>query len=90
LATEIRFSPPVGIYFGRPGQTRIVSSLREAAECMMSGKWPDISGAAFERALRTFVDATEGRESAEQARADFVQAVRESGILAERDDLRPH
>ena len=64
----ISFEPPVGIYFGKPGQTRVVGSLGEAGECLMSDSWPDHSGVAFKKALITLIAVAEGCASANKGR----------------------
>jgi hypothetical protein len=78
------FEPPVGIYFGKMGQTCMVNSLREAAECLMSDRWPSHSGEAFEDALLTLIAVSEGRKPIARAREAFVEAAKEAGILVER------
>jgi hypothetical protein len=82
--TEMIFEPPVGIYFGKMGQTRAVRSVQEAAECLINERWPSHSGEAFEGALLALIAASEGRKNAAQARDAFAEAAREAGILVER------
>ena len=79
--TEIVFEPPVGIYLGKMGQTRAVGTAREAAECLVSERWPSHSGDAFEGALLTLIAASEGRKDAAEAREAFAEAAREAGSL---------
>lgn len=81
---RIIFEPPVGIYFGKVGRIRIVNSLQDAAECLMSERWPGLRGAAFEKAILTLIAASEGCINADQARQAFANAAAEAGILVDR------
>ncbi|GLS28419.1 Protein of unknown function [Mesorhizobium albiziae] len=78
----IVFEPPVGIYLGI-GQIRVVNSLQDAAECLMSEKWPGLRGAAFEKATLILIAASAGFKNADQARQAFASAAVEAGILVD-------
>lgn len=77
-----RFAP-VSIALGRIGLTRIVTSVREAAECILSDEWPRRHGKADTAARKALLGAMEGKVSAEDARAAFEQAAKDAGILME-------
>jgi Protein of unknown function (DUF982) len=81
---NLAIEPPVGVYFGKMGRIRVVSSSREAAECLMSERWPSHTGEAIEVAILTLIAVSEGRKDAAQARQAFAEAAREAGILVER------
>jgi hypothetical protein len=80
--TSVHFHPPVSIRFGRqPRNTRNITSAREAAECLMSDRWPVRNGPALEHAARALAELENGLVSAKEARGAFLEAAREAGIL---------
>ena len=79
----IGFEPPVGILLGRPGQRRAVSSLREAADCLMNPDWPERGSDAFHTAFVALIAASDGLVDADKARLAFAEAAKEAGILVE-------
>jgi hypothetical protein len=77
----VRFDPPVSIELGKNGKILNVGSVREASACLLSSRWPNVAGRAFEQALVDLLDAKEGRKSAKEARDSFVDAAKEAHIL---------
>ncbi len=80
-----RFAP-VPIALGRLGTTRMVTSAREAAECLLSEDWPALRGEAARNARETLLAALEGNASGDEARAAFERAAQAAGII--RANLR--
>jgi hypothetical protein len=78
------FEPPVGIYFGPPGQILLVISVGEARACLSSARWPDHRSEDFKRAMWCITAALEERCDAELARVAFKEAARAAGILADQ------
>jgi uncharacterized protein DUF982 len=63
------------------GQLRTVTSVREAAECLVEG-WPTQGrGAHYRRAVQTCHAALEGTTTAASVRNAFIRAALEAGIL---------
>jgi hypothetical protein len=83
MATVL-FEPPIGIYFGGPQQIVLVCSVRDAAACLSSGKWPDRRSEDFKRAMWCITAALEERCDANLARVAFKEAARAAGILADQ------
>jgi hypothetical protein len=77
------FEPPVGIYFGQPGQILLVNSANEAEGCLMSREWPDRLSEDFKRAMSCITAAREGHTDANMAQVAFREAARAAGILAD-------
>ncbi len=84
LMATVHFEPPVGIYFGPPGQILLVSTAREAGACLLSGAWPDRHSEDFKRAMWCITAALEGRSDAKLARVAFKEAFRAAGILVDQ------
>ena len=80
----VHFEPPVGIYFGPPGQILLVGIAREAGACLLSGAWPDRHSEDFKRAMWCITAALEGRSDAKLARVAFKEASRAAGILVDQ------
>ena len=59
---------------------RVVRSARDAVECLMTS-WPQEKGPAFKLARKQCLGAAEGGGSNVNARAAFVNAADEAGIL---------
>ena len=76
--------PPVPIEFGRIGLIRNVTSAREAAECMLSERWPGDGGAIDRDARTALLAAMESTGEVSTARERFRTAAEAAGILVER------
>lgn len=70
----------VRIEEGRTGQIRHVSSIEEAAECLM-GRWPIREGRTLEAAKAAILAAYDGVGDVQAARDAFAAAAAEAGIL---------
>jgi hypothetical protein len=68
--------------FGRTGMVRVVSSVEEAAECLLSDKWPK-KGAAHRAAREALLKVMSGSEPASFGREAFRAAAVEAGIYLE-------
>jgi hypothetical protein len=79
------FHPEVTILLGR--DRRNVNSLEQAAEILMSDRWP-VHGRMCERAAVKLIQALEGEATPDEARQAFREAAEEAGILI-GDDNRP-
>lgn len=77
-----RFAP-VPVMVGRIGTTRLVSSAREAAECMLDASWPDKHSSADRCAREVLLEALAGRASGEETRAAFEAAAKVAGVWVE-------
>ncbi|MER8636191.1 MULTISPECIES: DUF982 domain-containing protein [unclassified Mesorhizobium] len=85
LRTE--FDTPVCIYFGKPGRSRLVSSVFEAVHCLKSEKWPARNAPLALAAADVLNRARTGEITAGKARQAFVDAAWEANILVEGE---PH
>jgi Protein of unknown function (DUF982) len=66
-----------------PFQKLLISSLQEALICLRT-QWPPDKGQdshSFQRAVRLCTEAADGERSPAAARAAFIAAAREAGIL---------
>jgi hypothetical protein len=72
------FHPEVTILLGR--NRRNVNSFVQAAEILMSDRWP-AHGRMCERAAVKLIQALEGETTPDQARQAFRDAAEEAGIL---------
>jgi hypothetical protein len=79
------FHSEVAILLGR--DRRNVNSLEQAAEILMSDRWP-VHGRMCERAAVKLIQALEGEATQDEARQAFRDAAEEAGILI-GDDKRP-
>jgi hypothetical protein len=79
------FHPEVTVLLGR--DRRNVNSLEEAAEILMSDRWP-VHGRMYERAAVKLIQAIVGEATPDEARQAFRDAAEEAGILI-GDDRRP-
>lgn len=75
------FHPPVRVEFGRVGQTRSVSSAREAAELLLDQRWPQPDGRKHLAARQACMAVLEGLKEARHARKAFEAAAEEADIL---------
>jgi hypothetical protein len=76
-----RFDTPVRVALGGPGKIRIVSSAREAAECLLL-RWPFEGGRKHLAARTACMDVLQGVKQVRAARRAF-QAAEEADILVE-------
>lgn len=67
----------------------MVTSVREAAECMLGEEWPETRGKADIEARETLLAALEGHASIDDARSAFERAAKSAGILMENAIKRP-
>jgi hypothetical protein len=77
-----RFEKPVRVALGGPGKIRVVTSTREAAECLLL-RWPYESGRNHLAARKACRDVLQGLKEARTARKAFEQAAAEADILVE-------
>ncbi|WP_352869256.1 DUF982 domain-containing protein [Mesorhizobium sp. M1329] len=84
---RIEFDTPVCIYFGKPGRSRLVSSVFEAIYCLNSEKWPARNAPLALVAADVLNRARTGQITAAKARQAFVDAAWEANILVEGE---PH
>jgi hypothetical protein len=80
------FHPEVAILLGR--DRRNVNSLEQAAEILMSDRWP-VHGRMCERAAVKLIQALEGEAAPDEARQAFRDAAEEAGILIGDDNRVP-
>jgi hypothetical protein len=78
------FDRPVRVLIGSPGEIRIISSTREAAECLHY-RWPVEGGRMHHSARGACMAAMEGLLEARVARKAFVLAAKEANILLPDD-----
>lgn len=78
-----RFDEPVSIMIGGPGKIRVISSTREAAECLLNYRWPKGTGPKHRAARKACMDVLSGLRQAHVARKALAEAARESDILVE-------
>jgi hypothetical protein len=70
------------------GRLRTVTSVREAAECLV-GEWPTQGrGDHYRRAVRACHDALEGTAAAASVRQAFIRAALEAAILVRTAERR--
>jgi hypothetical protein len=77
-----RFDRPVRVALGGPGKIRIVSSTREAAECLLL-RWPFEGGRKHLAARKACMDVLQGVKQVRAARQAFQAAAKEADILVE-------
>jgi hypothetical protein len=75
------FDEPVKILFGKPGQIRVVSSAREAGECLASSKWPIKSKRKHLAVQRAMAATLEGKQLPLPARKAFEALAKDVDIL---------
>lgn len=78
-----RFDEPVSILIGEMGKIRVISSTREAAECLLQYRWPKGTGKKHRAARQACLDVLSGLRKASVARKALAEAARESDILVE-------
>ena len=71
---------PVIISIGEPPVETSIDTLEAAAWALIED-WPTEEGAALDRALTACTSVMEGKRKPEEARAPFVAAASEAGIL---------
>lgn len=74
---------PVKVYFGKPGQTQIVTSARKAGELLTHDRWPMRSTPTQEKAIEAIYRALDGKGTPAALRKAFVAAAAEAGLLLE-------
>ena len=84
-----RFDKPVYIEFGKIGQRRYVSSVREAAEVLLDDKWPAEAGKRHLAARKACLDVLMGLKEAKAARDAFEDAAWVADILLDAPE-RPN
>ncbi|ESW87693.1 MULTISPECIES: DUF982 domain-containing protein [unclassified Mesorhizobium] len=87
---EIKFDAPVCIYFGKPGRSRMVSSVFEASYCLKSEKWPARNAPLSLMAGDALDGAQIGQITAAEAREAFIDAALEAKILVEGEPHDTH
>jgi len=75
-----RFNQPVRVALGGPGKIRVVTSTREAAECLLY-RWPKERGRNHYAALQTCMDVLYGPRKPNAAMQAFRAAAEEVDIL---------
>lgn len=81
---DAHFDHPVIVQLGA-SKIRVVSSTREAAECLLY-RWPtNAAGNKHLAARRTCLAVMEGQKTALAARRAFAAAAKEAGILIDRE-----
>jgi hypothetical protein len=80
------FEPPISIVISGSGRVDRVSSPREALRHLISNRWPNKSGTAFEEAVQTCLKAMSGDSPSRKARFAFLAAARRAHILAEETE----
>jgi hypothetical protein len=70
----------VNVNTANAGRVLTVASLEDAVE-FLQRHWPHNKGRKFNTAERACVDALDGKQSVEAARAAFIEAVKEAGIF---------
>lgn len=85
MTPESRPFEGVKVLFGgrRPGIITVVTSARQAAEILLDPKWPAERSRRQLAAQQACLDALEGRKPADVARAAFIAAADEAGVLIE-------
>ncbi len=77
---QIWWGKPVTVETAKIGQKLAIASVERAAEFMLN-EWPsNVRGNAFSRAKESLLDAFEGNQTPDQAKASFIEALRESGV----------
>lgn len=76
--TSADFSPLV-LFLGARHQRRIVRTLRDAAEVLMT-EWPLEDGEEYVAAVKACADAITGQAGTDQLRDLLLSAAREAGI----------
>ncbi|MCJ8519426.1 hypothetical protein ABID21_002353 [Pseudorhizobium tarimense] len=71
---------PVIISIGEPPVETSIGSIEAAAWALIED-WPTEEGPALDRALTTCTGVMEGKRKPDEARASFVAAASEAGIL---------
>lgn len=87
MMVDKRFGNPVTIELDASGERRTVSSVREAADCLMEA-WPAAHrGPAHRDALDTCLKVIDGHRSVIDAERAFVEAAWEARVFV--SDLEP-
>jgi len=77
------FDEPVRVLLGGPGKVRVVTSTKQAAECLLNYRWPKGTGKKHRSAQQACLDVLSGVKDARTARKAFEAAARESDVLVD-------
>lgn len=77
------FDTPVKVFFGKPGQIRVVGWAREAGDCLASSKWPIKSKRKHLAVQRAMAAVLEGKQPSQSARKAFEALAKDVDILVE-------
>ena len=75
------FHLPITLFSGSPGSFRLVTSVKEAGDFLFDG-WAAHDSEKWSRAMLRCDAALQGNGKIDEARAAFVEAIREAGIIA--------
>ncbi|MDI6028763.1 DUF982 domain-containing protein [Corticibacterium sp. UT-5YL-CI-8] len=74
------FDEPVSVMPEGPSRVRVVSSAREAAECLLF-RWPSTGGKSHLAARKACLAVLEGQKKSIIARRAFAKAAEDEGVL---------
>jgi hypothetical protein len=74
------FSSPVLVRFGKIGLIHSVATVEEAANLLRDARWPVKRQLNLDARIAC-IEASEGAVTSHYARAKFVDAAREAGVL---------
>ncbi|MBD0416127.1 DUF982 domain-containing protein [Oryzicola mucosus] len=77
------FDDPVSVMIEGPGKVRMVSSAREAAECLLF-RWPSSGCKSHLAARKACMAVLEGQKKSIVARRAFAKAAEDEGVLINR------
>ncbi|MBP1845906.1 hypothetical protein J2046_004180 [Rhizobium petrolearium] len=77
---DVDWRIPVSVELYGPGNHELIFCTGDAADCLLND-WPVDDGENFHEALRTFMLVMDGLAEPEEARAAFVAAAKEAGLL---------
>ena len=78
-ADEKPFDAPVTVEVGQVGKYRLVSTTREAADCLLT-VWPLNRGPRHRDAVDACLKVLDGHRSTSDARDAFIEAAKESEV----------
>lgn len=76
----MKWSIPVSLETNEPGVYRSVGTTLDAIH-VLDGWWQKVDGPAFQEAINICIDASRGEANPEDARAAFISALNEGGIV---------
>lgn len=74
------FSPPISVWLGEGGNTRVLVTNAPYAARLLLEEWPERESPDFEEAAEACLKAVDGGDT-RPARAAFENAARRAGIL---------